>query len=75
MGYLLYINKQNREIKVKKPHKGLSDVSFTEEVQRYNDNYYYSTNRKALVEKGRIIKAFWIAEVQAELDKLNAIKI
>ena len=75
MGYLLYINRHTRELKVKKPHKGLSTLPFTEAVQKHNDNFYYSTDRKALTQLGREIKAQWVAEAQAELDRLNTIKI
>ena len=45
------------------------------EVVRYNDCYYISFNRKALLTKAREIKQQWIEEQKAVLDEIEAIKI
>ncbi len=45
------------------------------EIVEYNDVYYLSFNRKALVAKAREIKQQWIDKHKATLAEIEAIKI
>lgn len=73
--YTLYHNKKSRILEVKKPCVAMQNNTFPDDIAYYNDNYYLCKNRKPLVEKAKEIKQSWIDEVEAELEKIKAIKI
>ena len=89
--YSLYVNKQNYiiqdftdynfEIKVQclygyqQPNIKNKLLNNDSEILRYNDFYYLSFNRKALLKKGREIKTMWIEELQTALNKVENIVI
>lgn len=72
--YSLYFNRTERIIKIKKMGKVIMGNP-TEEVVRYNDLYYISTDRKALKKKALEIKEKWINETTKELEEIKQIKI
>lgn len=73
--YTLFINKEKSIIEVKKATIAFRNVVFSEDVWHYNNNYYVSTNRKALIAKATEIKEQWITEAKERLDALEQIKI
>lgn len=73
--YLLYVDKPNKVIKVKKAAKVFHNLEFTADVQDYNGTIWFSSNRKKLTAYGRNIKAKWIEEAKMDLDCYEKIKI
>lgn len=72
--YTLYHKRSESVIKVSKAKKIFQTLSFTEEVDRYNDCYFICTKRKPLVEKAEEIKQRWISELEMELESIKEIK-
>jgi hypothetical protein len=54
--------------------KGLANQS-QDYVLYYNQNYFFSLSRKALVQKARKMKEEWIKEQEVKLDMYKNIKI
>ena len=77
--YALYHDKRHRIIKIECASRLLSEYerlyASNEEIVYYNENYYLSLNRKALLYKGREMKQQWIDECKEELRLIEAIKI
>lgn len=73
--YTLYHSRKEKIIEVKKAKKALQGLDYKDHVTRYNDCYFICSKRSLLVEKAKEIKAEWIAEVQKELNALEAIEI
>ena len=83
--YQIYVNKEKREIKVSKLSSSL-DGGLTEKYRRlaelnagsivdYNRFYSFCTDRKTLVDYGRLIKEQWVDELKSELGVVESIKI
>lgn len=72
--YTLYIEKPTK-LKVMKARKVLQDLDYTDEIKKYNDNLFYCSNRKPLVDKANEIKEEWIIEIKEQLINIENIKI
>lgn len=74
--YKLYFDKQASTIKIEKQSKvaiAISDIFDTSKALRYNDFYYLSDSRNALVDKALEIRDSWMAEHEASIEKLKNI--
>ena len=81
--YHLYYDKENAILKVspikKIFYKTYVDKALADKPQdyiyHYNENYFFSLSRKALVQKAREMKEEWIKEVEVKLEMYKKIKI
>ena len=75
--YNLLCNKRELEIKiVKVTSRGQHlHTEYTDEVVKFNDYYFVSTDIKALREKAVEIKEGWIFELEGKLNTVVSIKI
>lgn len=73
--YTLYVSKNDAKIVVKKASTVFKNCKFTDDVVAYNDCYYFSTNRKKLIEKAKEIKNQWVEEARKTLEKYESIEI
>lgn len=84
--YQLYANKKLKCIKVEPlknlfaQHKELLQaVEIAESswsgIYRYNDLYFFSTNKDLLLKKAAEIQDEWIAEAKQEYEEMRAVKI
>ena len=78
--YALYHDKRRHIIKIECRACWLSEYErlyyhSNEEVFYYNENYYLSLNRKALLHKGKEMKQQWIDECKEKLKRIEEIKI
>lgn len=55
-------------------HKALDDKP-QDYIYRYNDNYFFSFSRKALIQKARQMKEEWVKELEVKLEMYKGIKI
>ena len=83
--YQIYVNKEKREIKVSKLSSSFGGA-LTEKYRHlaernagsivdYNCFYSFCTDRKTLVDYGRLIKEQWIDELKSNLEVVESIKI
>jgi hypothetical protein len=73
--YILYFDKSEQVITVKKAHKALQKLDYTDEVTQYNSCYYICSKKAPLVEEAKEIKRIWISEIEQALNKVKEIKL
>ena len=75
--YQLFNKKDEAKIIVEKMKPVFNDVrhKVNERVWKYNDNYYFSLDKKKLLELAEELKNKWISEAELLLEKYNSIKI
>lgn len=74
--YGLYHNKEKMEITIiKNPNCAINSNDVTDEVIYFNNCYYVSTNRKALMAKAENLREEWIDEAKEVLNKLLSMVI
>ena len=75
--YLLYHDKDNAVIFVKKAGKAMQDLDYdnTGKVTCFNNHYFSCLKRKPLLDKAREMKEQWIKEEKEKIMKIEAIEI
>lgn len=73
--YTLYINKDEKVLKVEKAKKPFCNLNYTDIPTFYNSNYYICENRKPLVELARELKNEWISNLETDLETVRCIKV
>ena len=75
--YLLYHDKDNAIITVKKASKAMQDLDYdnTGKVNYFNNHYFICLKRKPLLDKAREMKEQWLEEEKEKIMKIEAIEI
>ena len=75
MIYQLYIDDKNYELKLSKAHKSFEREKVGEDILHYNDNYFLSTSRKALLKEALAVKEMWLKDLEEKLEKVKSLKL
>jgi hypothetical protein len=73
--YQLFVKKSEFRIEVKPLSKTFRNIEITDQVEQYNDYYYFCKSRKALKEKALEIKSQWVKEAEDMLKRYESIEI
>lgn len=73
--YQLFHDKEKCILEIKPLKDVFKNVKITDELLRYNQNYFFCNNRKSLKEFAERMKQEWIDEAQVRLDAVTQIKI